>query len=284
MFVIEVTTVEMLERIWPGVVPEALVELNQYVEPFRSANSYGLFAVMTTERLEITIEGSEDGKNWKPYRFRWKPGELNRRPRFTTPHMPRLDWQLWFAALVDDCRSAPWFLRFEQKLLVGAPEVLSLLERKSVSEPASAVCSCATGALHVHEPGFTRLVGSRGSRVFLPAESSSDHLIALDDGCPCGSWLLTPCGAIGSERRRTPVALKIALPIAGAIATIGVSPAPAEGRSLRSRSTTSIAGVSRNRGTRYREKRAFVIRPSSYSIASNSAPPIPMTRRLRPGF
>jgi hypothetical protein len=117
----------MLERIWPSVVPIALVELGEYVAPLRSTNSYGLFAVMTTERPEIIVEGSEDGTNWKPYRFRWKPGELNRRPEFTTPHMPRLDWQLWFAALAGDCRSAPWFLRFEQKLLEGSPEVLSLL-------------------------------------------------------------------------------------------------------------------------------------------------------------
>ena len=127
IIIVEVTTAEMLERIWPGAVPTALVELNQYVEPLRSTNSYGLFAVMTTERPEIIVEGSEDGTSWKPYRFRWKPGELEPRPWFTTPHMPRLDWQLWFAALAGDCRNAPWFLRFEQKLLEGAPEVLSLL-------------------------------------------------------------------------------------------------------------------------------------------------------------
>jgi hypothetical protein len=128
MVIIEVTTVEITERIWPGVVPVALVEFGQYVGTLRSTNSYGLFAVMTTERLEVIVEGSEDGTDWKPYRFRWKPGELNRRPEFTTPHMPRLDWQLWFAALAGDCRRAPWFLRFEQKLLEGSPEVLDLLD------------------------------------------------------------------------------------------------------------------------------------------------------------
>ena len=62
---------------------------------------------MTTERPEIIVEGSDDGVSWKPYRFRWKPCELDRRPRFTTPHMPRLDWQMWFAALAGDCRSSP---------------------------------------------------------------------------------------------------------------------------------------------------------------------------------
>src|SRR5262249_6446036 len=61
------------------------------------------------------------------YRFRWKPCELDRGPRFTPFHLPRLDWQMWFAALGGNCRSQPWFLRFEQRLLENAPEVLALL-------------------------------------------------------------------------------------------------------------------------------------------------------------
>jgi lipase maturation factor 1 len=127
---IAVTTIEMFQRIWPEMVlPDGMVTLDRWFEPLRSTNSYGLFAVMTTERPEIIVEGSDDGTTWKPYQFRWKPGELDRRPRFTTPHMPRLDWQLWFAALAGDCRSQPWFLKFEQKLLEGSPEVLSLLDR-----------------------------------------------------------------------------------------------------------------------------------------------------------
>jgi hypothetical protein len=60
--------------------------------------------------------------------FRWKPQDLDAPPRFTTPHMPRLDWQMWFAALARDCRRAPWFLAFEKRLLEGSPEVLGLLK------------------------------------------------------------------------------------------------------------------------------------------------------------
>jgi hypothetical protein len=127
MIIFESTTAELLDRVSPSALPGALIDLNEYVAPLRSANSYGLFAVMTTERIEIAVEGSEDGKDWKRYGFRWKPGEPSNRPRFSTPHMPRLDWQLWFAGLVDDCRFAPWFIRFERKLLEGTPEVLSLL-------------------------------------------------------------------------------------------------------------------------------------------------------------
>ena len=125
---VAVTGGQTIETVWPlAMTPLPVQMLAQSIEPLRSANSYGLFRVMTTERPEITVEGSDDGDTWKPYRFRWKPGELDRRPRFTTPHMPRLDWQMWFAALGGDCRSAPWFLRFEQRLLEGSPEVLALL-------------------------------------------------------------------------------------------------------------------------------------------------------------
>ena len=91
------------------------------VAPLHSMNTYGLFAVMTTDRPEIIVEGSADGVTWRPYSFRWKPGDVDLRPRFTTPHMPRLDWQMWFAALARDCRSQGWFLAFEQRLLEGSP-------------------------------------------------------------------------------------------------------------------------------------------------------------------
>ena len=98
--IVAVTTAEMLERIGPGrAVPDEIVSISRWVETLRSTNSYGLFAVMTTERPEIIVEGSDDKTSWKPYRFRWKACELDRHPMFATPHMPRLDWQLWFAAL-----------------------------------------------------------------------------------------------------------------------------------------------------------------------------------------
>lgn len=88
-------------------------------------NRYGLFAVMTKHRDEYTIEGSLDGKTWKTYRFRWKPGDVQRPPPIAGPHMPRLDWQLWFAAL----RSKPpwWMLRFLDSLLQNKKPVLRLL-------------------------------------------------------------------------------------------------------------------------------------------------------------
>jgi lipase maturation factor 1 len=82
---------------------------------------------MTPDRPEIIVEGSNDGVEWKEYSFRHKPGALNRRPSFVAPHQPRLDWQMWFAAL-GDARSNPWFISFCVRLLEGSPEVLALME------------------------------------------------------------------------------------------------------------------------------------------------------------
>ena len=104
--------------------PAALLE--NELAPFRTFNSYGLFAVMTTERREIIVEGSNDGTNWLAYEFKYKPGDLNRRPGFVEPFQPRLDWQMWFAAL-GDYRQNPWFVNFCERLLQGSPEVLALL-------------------------------------------------------------------------------------------------------------------------------------------------------------
>jgi len=89
------------------------------------ANAYGLFRGMTVERPEIIVLGSRDGRSWKTYPFRWKPGDPARRPRFATPHMPRLDWQMWFAAL--DPNGAGWLSGLLLGLLEGRPEVLALL-------------------------------------------------------------------------------------------------------------------------------------------------------------
>jgi hypothetical protein len=100
----------------------------QWLSPFRSINSYGLFAVMTKDRPEIIVEASNDGRDWKEYEFPHKPGDLQRRPSFVAPHQPRLDWQMWFAAL-GNVRQNPWFVNFCVRLLQGSPEVLALLEK-----------------------------------------------------------------------------------------------------------------------------------------------------------
>ncbi len=97
------------------------------IEPFHLVNGYGLFAVMTTTRPEIVIEGSDDGETWKEYSFRYKPGDVTRRPPFVAPRQPRLDWQMWFAALGAWQRN-PWLVNLEIRLLQGSPQTLALLD------------------------------------------------------------------------------------------------------------------------------------------------------------
>jgi lipase maturation factor 1 len=99
----------------------------RWLAPFHLVSSYGLFAVMTTERPEIIVEGSNDGVTWLAYEFKWKPGDPKRPPRFVAPHQPRLDWQMWFAAL-GSYQNNHWFIRFLGRLLEGSPEVLRLLK------------------------------------------------------------------------------------------------------------------------------------------------------------
>jgi len=109
------------------LVPGFARQMVEWQSPYGIANSYGLFAVMTTSRLEIAVEGSDDGRNWLPYEFKYKPGELARRPPWVAPYQPRLDWQMWFAAL-GSYQQNRWFANLLIRLLEGSPDVIALLE------------------------------------------------------------------------------------------------------------------------------------------------------------
>jgi predicted DCC family thiol-disulfide oxidoreductase YuxK len=111
-----------------AVWPRPIAALHGFVEPFRIVNGYGLFRVMTKSRPEIIVEGSADGLEWLPYEFRWKPGGLDKAPQWAAPHQPRLDWQMWFAAL-GNYRRNPWFVSLLERLLRNQPEVTRLLAR-----------------------------------------------------------------------------------------------------------------------------------------------------------
>ncbi|CAF0703866.1 membrane hypothetical protein [Candidatus Methylacidithermus pantelleriae] len=109
----------------PQKTPSWIAVPLAWIEPWRVANGYGAFAVMTKERDEIELEGSSDGVNWKPYVFRWKPQALTKPPPWVAPHQPRLDWQMWFAAL-SRATDSPWFVRLLIRLLQGSPTVVRL--------------------------------------------------------------------------------------------------------------------------------------------------------------
>ncbi|HXZ60754.1 MAG TPA: lipase maturation factor family protein [Steroidobacteraceae bacterium] len=116
-----------------GNPPAAARAVDAVLERLHVVGSYGLFAVMTTQRNEIVIEGSNDGLHWREYEFRYKPGDVTRRPRWNIPHQPRLDWQMWFAALEDPQRLR-WFWLFLERLMHNEPAVTALLARNPFTD------------------------------------------------------------------------------------------------------------------------------------------------------
>lgn len=96
------------------------------ISPFHLANRFGIFAVMTTKRYEIVIEGSDDGQEWKEYTFRYKPSEVSRRPRRISPYQPRIDWQAWFLPF-STYDQEPWFQNLLYHIITGNKAVLALL-------------------------------------------------------------------------------------------------------------------------------------------------------------
>ena len=114
------TIVPLARMFWRDVpLPVKPVAL---FEPFRIANQYGLFAVMTPHRYEIEFQGSNDGEHWLAYPFRYKPQDLKERPRIYAPYQPRFDWNLWFASL------GSW----QQNSIVPRTEELLLENEQSV--------------------------------------------------------------------------------------------------------------------------------------------------------
>jgi lipase maturation factor 1 len=126
------STVLLLWMIWPSApLPSKPVAA---LQPFRIADRYGLFAVMTRGRYEIEFQGSNDGENWTAYPFRFKPQNPYEAPRIYAPYQPRFDWNLWFASL-GHWRQNSIVPRTEERLLEGSPDVLALFAHNPFPQP-----------------------------------------------------------------------------------------------------------------------------------------------------
>ncbi len=145
------TTVEMI-----GIPPRATFRCPSLplvaLEPFRIANQYGLFAVMTRGRYEIEFQGSDDGANWTPYPFRNKPQALNEAPRIYAPYQPRFDWNLWFASL-GDWRENEIVPLTEERLCSAITDVLALFRGNPFPQISAALCARGAVAVLVHLDG-----------------------------------------------------------------------------------------------------------------------------------
>jgi hypothetical protein len=118
------TTVQLIWMFFPLPLPTTPVAA---IEPFRIANRYGLFGVMTRGRYEIEFQASEDGITWLTYKFRYKPQDIDKPPDIYAPYQPRFDWNLWFASL-GTWREYPIVHRTEMRLLSGSKDVLDLFK------------------------------------------------------------------------------------------------------------------------------------------------------------
>ena len=143
----------------PGFVREMI---NRQA-PFDLVNSYGLFSVMTTTRPEIVVEGSNDGETWQAYEFKYKPGDLARRLPWVAPYQPRLDWQMWFAAL-GNYQQNRWFIDFMFRLLQGEPEVTALLEKNPFPGKPPLYIRAVTYDYHFTDSATRRATGNLWKR------------------------------------------------------------------------------------------------------------------------
>ncbi|MBV9084622.1 MAG: lipase maturation factor family protein [Acidobacteriaceae bacterium] len=125
--------VELFDMVLP-VFGRQFSRLTGLVSPFEIVNTYGLFAVMTTTRAEVIIEGSDDQVTWKEYSFPYKPGELHRGLPFVAPYQPRLDWQMWFAGL-GNYQENTWVGGLMYRLLTGNSPALNLIDTSPFSNP-----------------------------------------------------------------------------------------------------------------------------------------------------
>jgi len=164
--VISLSVLELSTMFFESPAPAVV----RFAAPFGIVNTYGLFAVMTTTRPEIIVQGSSDGETWLDYEFPYKPGNLKRGPRWVAPHQPRLDWQMWFAAL-SNWRASPWFVNFMVRLLEGSPDVLRLLDHNPFpTAPPKFVRAV------IYEYSFTTFAERRATAQYWKRELKGEYL------------------------------------------------------------------------------------------------------------
>jgi uncharacterized membrane protein YphA (DoxX/SURF4 family) len=123
MTMIVVAVSQFFQTVARPFVPWPVKFVLATISPLRIADPYGLFAVMTTKRPEIVFEGTANGRLWRAYEFKYKPGDdLKRPPPWVAPHMPRLDWRLWFAAM-EPVENNPYVLEIARQILCGSPNI-----------------------------------------------------------------------------------------------------------------------------------------------------------------
>lgn len=140
--------------------------ISQLIAPWRFVQNYGPFAVMTTIRREVVIEGSNDGLNWMEYHFPYKPGAIHKAPKWLIPHQPRLDWQMWFAALSPPEQN-PWMGVLLFRILTASPSVLELFSVNPFPDAAPAQVRARFYEYHFSKPSEKSATGNWWTRTYI---------------------------------------------------------------------------------------------------------------------
>ncbi|HYC57027.1 MAG TPA: lipase maturation factor family protein [Candidatus Binatia bacterium] len=104
--------------------------MNTSFDPLAIVNTYGAFGSVGRIRMNVVFEGTDaeiadEQAQWKPYRYRALPVEVDAMPVQIAPYQPRLDWQMWFASM-SRAEDYPWTLHLVWKLLHDDAGALSL--------------------------------------------------------------------------------------------------------------------------------------------------------------
>ena len=148
------------------MLPESIVKFDTAVQMWGIGHIYHIFPTMQTQRQELIIQGSLDGKNWKEYEFRYKPGVLDKKPAFIVPHHPRLDWMMWFVP-TQDGRQLYWFNKFQNHLKKGTPQVLALLKTNPFPDKPPKFMRVKVWEYHFTSPQEHRETGHWWKRKYL---------------------------------------------------------------------------------------------------------------------
>ncbi|XP_021367200.1 lipase maturation factor 2-like [Mizuhopecten yessoensis] len=161
-------------------LPRAIFTYRSKLQPYHLTNSYGLFRRMTGVggRPEVVLEGSDSLEgDWKEYEFMYKPGNLSRKPPFVAPHQPRLDWQMWFAAL-GSYQHNTWFVNLVYRLLQGQPEVIQLLQHNPYPEEPPKYIRATLYHYHFSQAnGQDWWVREKKNEYFPPVEKDNPSLV-----------------------------------------------------------------------------------------------------------
>jgi hypothetical protein len=113
--------------------------MNTSFDAWELVNSYGAFGTVGRERFTLVFEGTTDPDpnaittQWREYLYPAQPVLLGETPVQIAPYQPRLDWQIWFAAMASP-NEYPWTIHLLWKLLHNDPGALSLFRSNPFPE------------------------------------------------------------------------------------------------------------------------------------------------------